>query len=141
MLTTGTMNDLTKQWVILVDDDEDDRFLFQQAFRPYTAKYLLQTLENGAELFRLLDDSIVLPALIILDLNMPLIDGFEVLAWLRTHAAYALIPIVILTTSAAETDRQRAQNLGANRFLTKPPTLQDLAKLVARLEQEWLISS
>ncbi len=102
------MNDYKKQWVILVDDDDDDRFLFQQAFRPYTANYLLQTLATGPELFQLLEASLVLPALIILDLNMPLMDGFDVLIWLRTHPDYGCIPIVILTTSAAETDRKRA---------------------------------
>jgi len=134
------MNDLKKQWVILVDDDEDDRFLFQQAFRAYTPNYLLQALENGVELFQHLEDSLALPALIILDLNMPLLDGFEVLSRLRTHPTYCLIPIVILTTSDAETDRRRAQELGANRFLTKPPSLQELTLLVARLEQEWLVN-
>lgn len=133
------MNDLMKQWVILIDDDEDDRFLFQQAFRPYMATYLLQTLENGAELFELLEDGLALPALVILDLNMPLMDGFDVLWRLRQHPVYHLIPVVILTTSEAQTDRQRAQDLGANRFITKPPTLPDLTKLVAHLEQEWLI--
>ncbi|MBD2757482.1 response regulator [Spirosoma validum] len=133
------MNDFKKKWVILVDDDEDDRFLFQQAFRPYSSNYLLQTLATGPELFQLLEDSLGLPALIILDLNMPLVDGFEVLTWLRSHADYALIPTVILTTSADQTDRQRAQELGANRFLTKPPTLPDLTKLVAGLEQDWLV--
>lgn len=135
------MNDFNKQWVILVDDDDDDRFLFQQAFRPYLANCLLQTLENGPELFQLLDNSLCLPTLIILDLNMPLIDGFDVLTRLRSCPDYALIPIVILTTSTAETDRQRAQDLGANRFLTKPPTLPDLTKLVALLEQEWLVNT
>ena len=134
------MNNLKKQWVILVDDDEDDRFLFQQAFRAYTPNYLLQALENGVELFQHLEDSLALPALIILDLNMPLLDGFEVLSRLRTHPTYCLIPIVILTTSDAETDRRRAQELGANRLLTKPPSLQELTLLVARLEQEWLVN-
>ena len=133
------MIELSKQWVILVDDDEDDRFLFQQAFRPYIGNYLLQTLENGNELFQLLNDELTLPALIILDLNMPLMDGFEVLRRLRHHPVYNLVPIVILTTSEAESDYQRARQLGANRFITKPPTLPELVKLVARLEQDWLV--
>lgn len=133
------MKDLMKPMVILVDDDEDDRFLFQQAFRPCGANYLLQTVENGVELFQLLENGLNLPTLVILDLNMPFMDGFDVLRRLRIHPVYYLIPVVILTTSETGTDRQRAQDLGANRFLTKPPTLPDLTKLVARLAQEWLV--
>ena len=134
------MNDFTKPWVILVDDDEDDRFLVHQAFRAHSATYLLQALEKPEDLFQLLDDSVVLPALILLDLNMPLMNGFEVLKQLRSHFAYASIPIVILTTSEAESDRRRARDLGANSFITKPPTLGQLLKIVIQLEQHWLVN-
>ena len=134
------MNDFTRPWVILVDDDEDDRFLVHQAFKAFSSIYLLQALEKPEELFQLLDDSVVLPALILLDLNMPLMNGFEVLKQLRSRMAYAAIPIVILTTSEAESDRRLARDLGANSFITKPPTLGQLVEIVIQLEQEWLVS-
>lgn len=140
MLLTCTMNNFEKQWVIVVDDDEDDRFIIQQAFKQQSHEYLLQALASGQELFWVLDQSITLPALLLLDLNMPLMDGFEVLARLRTHSSYSSIPIVILTTSEADVDRQRAQNLGANNFMTKPPTLDELTKVVNQLREDWLVS-
>ena len=134
------MNDFNKPWVILLDDDEDDRFLIHQAFRTYSSTYLLQALEKPEELFQLLDDSVVLPALILLDLNMPLMNGFEVLKQLRSRIAYAAIPIVILTTSEAESDRRLARDLGANSFITKPPTLGQLLDIIIQLEQRWLVN-
>ena len=134
------MNDFAKPWVILLDDDEDDRFLVHQAFRAYSATYLLQALEKPQELFQLLDDSVVLPALILLDLNMPLMNGFEVLKQLRSRVAYAAIPIVILTTSEAESDRRLAHDLGANSFITKPPTLGQFLDIVIQLEEQWFVN-
>ena len=134
------MNDSNKPWVILVDDDEDDRFLVHQAFKAHSSTYLLQALEKPDELFQLLDDSVDLPALILLDLNMPLMNGFEVLKQLRSHSEYASIPIVILTTSDAESDRRRACDLGADSFITKPPTLEQLLNTVIQLEQRWLVT-
>lgn len=134
------MNDFTKPWVILVDDDEDDRFLVHQAFKAHSPAYLLQALEKPEELFQLLDDSVALPALILLDLNMPLTNGFEVLSQLRSCVKYASIPVVILTTSATESDRRRARDLGADSFITKPPAFEQLLKVVIQLEQQWLVS-
>ncbi|GAB4038409.1 response regulator [Spirosoma gilvum] len=129
----STMNDDQKQWVINLDDDDDDRFLFQRAFQAHSANYLLQSFGNAEDLFQLLDESLTLPALLVLDLNMPLIDGFGVLKRLRMHPTFCHIPIVLLTTSDTETDRERAYQLGANDFLTKPHTLDQLTRLVNRL--------
>lgn len=134
------MNDFARPWVILVDDDEDDRFLVQQAFKALSPTYLFQALEKPAELFQLLDDSVAVPALILLDLNMPLMNGFEVLRRLRSRSAYASIPIVMLTTSDAESDQRRALDLGADSVITKPPTLGQLLKIVVQLEQRWLVN-
>lgn len=133
------MNQFKKQWVILVDDDEDDRFLIQQAFKQQSADYVLQALQSGQELFQILEHSPELPSLLILDLNMPLMNGFEVLKRLRTHPEYCFIPIVILTTSDAEADRKRARELGASSFVTKPPSLDQLIKVIAQLKQDWLV--
>ncbi len=134
------MNQFKKQWVILVDDDEDDRFLIQQAFKQQNTEYLLQALQSGQELFQILEHSPELPSLLILDLNMPLMNGFEVIKRLRTHSEYCSIPIVILTTSDAEADRKRARELGANSFVTKPPSLDQLIKIIAQLKQDWLVN-
>lgn len=131
------MDDFDKQWVILVDDDEDDRFLAQQAFKLWNSKYVLQALQSGQELFRFLEESLTLPTLILLDLNMPLTSGFEVLERLRAQQQYSSVRIIILTTSDLEADRRQARLLGANNFFTKPPNIEQLAKMITQLEYDW----
>ncbi len=131
------MDDFDKQWVILVDDDEDDRFLAQQAFKLWNSKYVLQALQSGQELFRFLEESLTLPTLILLDLNMPLTSGFEVLERLRAQQQYSSVRIIILTTSDLEADRRQARLLGANNFFTKPPNIEQLAKMITQLEHDW----
>ncbi|GAB3503618.1 response regulator [Spirosoma knui] len=134
------MSHPSKHWVILVDDDEDDRFLVKQAFQAQSPKTILQCLSSGEELFQLLEQSVDMPALLLLDLNMPIMNGFDVLRRLRAHSDYERIPVIMLTTSDVDTDRQHALELGANSFVTKPPTLQELARIVTLLKQNWLVS-
>ncbi len=85
-------------------------------------------------------DSEVNPALIILDINMPRLDGFETLKILRSKKMYQSTPIVMLTTSVQESDRQRASDLGANAYLIKPSTIEELKKTVFRLVSDWKLS-
>ena len=131
---------LSTQWIALVDDDEDDRYIVQQAFASHQACCLLQALPSGQALFELLEESVKLPALLLLDLNMPLMNGFDVLKRLRETTQYQSIPVVILTTSSASVDQQRAADLGADEFITKPSMMADFIPIIARLRQEWLTS-
>lgn len=138
-LLACTMKEFEKPWVILVDDDEDDRFLIQTAFRQPGCTCLLQAVSSGHDLFQLLAESVGLPSLLLLDLNMPLMNGFEVLKHLRAHIDYRSIPVIILTTSDGQRDYQLACALGAASFLTKPPTLNQLTKVLAQVKQDWLV--
>lgn len=125
--------------VFVADDDEDDRFLLNSAFVKNSPQCRLAFAHDGLALLEALAQSGSTPELIILDLNMPRLNGFEALKQLREHPTYRHTPIVILTTSSEEQDRQRAQILGASEFITKPINGTLLDQLVVRLRKEWLV--
>ncbi|GAB4036173.1 response regulator [Spirosoma gilvum] len=124
--------------VFLVDDDEDDRFLVQEVFKQYSPECRLKHIPDGTELLLALETALSLPTLILLDLNMPLMSGFEALRLIRQQPRYNAIPVVILTTSDQEADRQASIDLKADGFITKPVTVEGLAQVVLHLRQEWL---
>ncbi|MCX6215733.1 response regulator [Spirosoma sp.] len=132
------MNQFSCACVFHVDDDEDDRFLLQQVFRQYSPECEIKPLDNGEELLEALAATPVLPSLILLDLNMPIMGGFEVLRSIRQEPIYDSIPVVILTTSDQSTDRHMASELKADGFIPKPPTLKQLNQIVLELKQNWL---
>src|SRR5262249_33105193 len=79
------------------------------------------------------------PMLLLLDLRMPKVNGFEVLTWLQTHTEAGHLPVAIMTSSADEPDIDRAYELGADSYLIKPPNAEALLALVQRLKAYWLI--
>ncbi len=94
---------------------------------------------NGVELLDALAAVELLPALVLLDLNMPVMGGLEALALIRKEPKYDSLPVVILTTSNQTIDQQRALELGANGFVTKPLLLQEYNQLILTLRKQWLI--
>lgn len=126
-----------KQSVFIVDDDEDDQFLLQRVFQQYLPACRLKVLDNGIALLDHLQTAEQLPALILLDLNMPYMGGFEALAQMRQEPIYQNLPVVILTTSNQGEDQQRAQELGANGFVTKPSDLEEYGQLMLRLRRDF----
>ena len=122
-------------WV--VDDDEDDQQFIRSAFIDGQPSIAVLSLSDGAELLPNLVDCVELPRLILLNINMPRKNGFETLEELRRVPELAHLPVVMLTTSSAEADRSRAMALGANQFLTKPLTYDQLRQLARELSQEW----
>lgn len=135
------MNQNATPCVFIADDDEDDSFLLTLAFNQHSSECQLNFSADGAALLEVLASRDTQPALIILDLNMPRVDGFEALRRLRENPLYQLTPIVILTTSAAEEDRQRANELGADEFITKPLHTAELGQTVRRLRSKWLVGT
>lgn len=123
--------------VFIADDDEDDRLLLQYAFAQHSPECQLIFAEDGLVLLEDLAQLKSEPCLIILDLNMPRLNGFEALQVLRHSSRYAHTPIVILTTSSEATDRLYAYELGANEFLTKPISLDLLGQTVRHLRKAW----
>lgn len=119
--------------VLAIDDDEDDQFLLQTAFQSDRDSYRFQFVTNGTDVLESIIKPDFLPDLIFLDLNMPFISGFEILKHIKNSPIYRHIPIIILSTSDADSDINRCYEMGANTYVVKPNTHQqwmDLANLV-----------
>lgn len=130
--------------ILLADDDEDDRFLVQEAFRQQYPGSRLTMVEDGEELLQFLERREAYqylppdtPDLILLDLNMPRIDGRDVLRQLKQNPLWRHIPVVVLTTSDAPPDVQQAYSDGANSFITKSSDFQGLLNTAHILGQYW----
>ena len=140
------MSSLPKTNIILMaDDDDDDRLLAQDALAESGLDASLQFVENGEELLDYLyhrgkfsvPAESPRPGLILLDLNMPLKDGREALRDIRAEPELRRIPVVVLTTSKADTDIGTIYELGANSFISKPFQFEALVGVMKVLGQYW----
>jgi CheY-like chemotaxis protein len=131
--------------ILMADDDADDRLMAEKAFLEAKLENGLRFVEDGEELMDYLlhrgkytnSTEHPLPGLILLDLNMPRKDGREALKEIKAHPQLHRIPVVILTTSKAETDILRSYDLGVNSFITKPVTFQGLVEAMRVMKQYW----
>jgi CheY-like chemotaxis protein len=123
--------------VYLVDDDLDDLEIVQEALLQYSYKGPVNTAINGKELLDDLSSSEqpATPDVIVLDLNMPLKDGFEALEEIRATPALKHIPVIILTASSKKGDEIRCLELGCNYFFTKPNKITDYIGLVKMVKK------
>jgi CheY-like chemotaxis protein len=125
--------------VLLVEDDPGDVVLVREAFSARRLINELRVAQDGVEaLEQLRDPAHSLPDLILLDLNLPRKDGREVLAEIRADPKLTGIPVVILTTSEAETDIVSSYELHANAYVTKPVGLDAFLKVVAEIDHFFL---
>jgi len=124
--------DLLKK-VFLADDDQDDQELFQHALKEIDSSITCEIARNGFETIEMLKGRKVLPDVIFLDLNMPLMNGFECLSKLKNDALLSMLPVVIFTTTKNPVEVQATHQLGANVFLTKPSTKQELRSKLERI--------
>lgn len=130
----------------MADDDEDDRLLTQDALAESRVLNELHFVEDGVELLEYLErkgkfeDKAVSPrpGLILLDLNMPRMDGREALEAIKGNPNLKGIPVVILTTSKQEEDMVKGYNLGAASYTTKPVTFDGLVDLMKTLGKYWV---
>lgn len=127
--------------LVLADDDEDDRLMTREALEASRLTNPLDEFEDGAELLTHLrgcaDRGEPLPGLILLDLNMPRMDGREALEHIKNDERLRRIPIVVLTTSKAEEDIYRTYDLGVNSFISKPVSFDGLVEVVNQLGKYW----
>ena len=128
--------------ILLADDDEDDRMMAREALEISLLTNPLDEVEDGVELMehldQLLENDKPLPGLILLDLNMPRMDGREALGLIKGNPALRHIPVVVLTTSKAEEDVYRSYDLGVNSFISKPITFEGLVSVMTEIGRYWL---
>jgi len=131
--------------ILLADDDEDDRRLTKDAFAESRLANDLRCVEDGQQLLDYLRregafrDAAAAPrpGLILLDLNMPKLDGREALQAIKADPTLRSIPVVVLTTSKSEEDVFRSYDLGVNSFITKPVSFEGLVEVVRILGHYW----
>jgi CheY-like chemotaxis protein len=129
--------------VLLVEDSPGDARLTQEAFREANSRIHLHVASDGVEAMAFLRQEgnyahAPRPDFILLDLNLPKMDGREVLAHIKSDESLKTIPTIILTTSNAEADIVRSYQLQANCYLTKPVQLDDFEALVKSINEFWL---
>jgi CheY-like chemotaxis protein len=136
---------LEKPVILLVEDNEDDAAMIRRALKRASIELPLQVVGNGREAIAYLsgtgkyaDPEFRIPALLLLDLHMPEVDGFAVLRWLRNQPHLNFVRVVVLTDSLQGSEAQKAYELGANSFLTKPADFNDTTRLVLLLIAQWL---
>lgn len=121
--------------MLVAEDDPADAFLLERAFRKAAAHTQVSFVRDGVEAVHLLENCGEKLALILLDLKMPRMDGFEVLMWLAAHPELRPGLVVIFSSSNHLQDMNRAAALGADHYLVKPSDSSELLQIVQRLEQ------
>ncbi len=119
--------------ILLAEDDEDDQEFIKLAFQKASITYHLHIAVNGQEVLDFLVSEKHRPCLIILDLNMPVMDGLQTLEALHKKPEFKQIPKIIFSTSDSESDKERCLSKGATDYLVKPSNMSDIIKTVERM--------
>ena len=114
--------------IFLVDDDEDDQFLFKEALELIDPALQCETAYNGKIALEMLKANASHPDLIFLDLNMPIMNGFDLLIHIKKDISLSKIPIGVFSTSNNLRDKELTKDSGALFFITKPSDFQELVK-------------
>lgn len=132
--------------ILLADDDENEELLLRRAFYKAGLPHRLIAVRDGEQAIEYLSgtgpfenrEEHPFPTLLLLDLKMPRTNGFGVLEWIRKQRDIRRLIVVILTSSRQETDVDRAYDLGANSYITKPSVIDDLIEDMRRLHGYWI---
>jgi len=132
--------------ILYVEDEEIDVLLVQLAFERASLPNPVKIAVNGVEAIDYLAGNgpfadrqqFPLPSLVLLDLNLPMKSGFEVLEWARQQPQFAGLPIILYTSSNRETDREKARQLGASDYILKCAAVKEIAELARGLAERWL---
>lgn len=136
----------TNRAILLVEDNEDDVFLMKRALQGANVVNPLYVVEDGQEALDYLGgagkfadrDTYPLPVVVFLDLKLPYISGHDVLAWTRRQKELESLVVIVLTSSNEASDLSRCYALGANSYLVKPPTPDQLEDLARAFKWYWL---
>jgi two-component system, response regulator len=131
-----------KAVVLIADDDSDDCYLIRLAFEDCKIDNPIMFFKNGLELMEYINKQDAIEqksiGLIIMDLNMPKMDGKETLKSLKTNPFWRKVPVVMMTTSKTREDVEECYNLGANSYISKPTSYEDLNDAVRTITKLWL---
>lgn len=132
--------------ILLVDDSEDDILMIEEAFENANLLNILQVVKDGEEAMAYLRQEgkyadAEMPGLILLDINMPKKNGFEVLEEIKADPNLKQTPVVMLTTSDRETDIVKSYSAGASSYITKPVGFDNLKKVIEQLGLYWAVVS
>lgn len=138
---------ISEKQIVLIEDNPDDAALTARAFRKANLGNELKIFSDGVEALDYLQasgqyagrDLRVQPEVILLDLNMPKLNGLEVLTRLRAHPATRFIPVVMLTTSQEQDDLVKSYALGANSYIRKPVDFASFMEVVQTIGMYWLV--
>ena len=141
------MND-SDYTILLVEDEENDAKLVQMAFKKNNIVNPVQWARDGLEAIAYLNgdgayadrNQHPFPEVLILDLKMPRMGGLELLTWIREHPEFRVIPTIIMTSSRQHSEIEKAYNLGANTYMIKPSSFEELAKNVKLIHDYWAAS-
>lgn len=130
--------------ILLVDDNEDDVLLMQRAMRKAHILSPVQVLRDGTEAVDYLTthhlgpEQSSLPMLMVLDLKMPGMSGFELLSWIRQQPSLRRLWVIVMSHSKEQSDVNRAYDLGANSYLVKPSRLNSLVEMLEVVRRYWM---
>lgn len=135
-----------KPIILIADDSQDDILFVVRALRKFGLGESVRTVNDGEEAIAYLKGTppfqdrqcCPLPHLLLLDLKMPKVDGFEVLEWIQTQAELSQLPVVVFSSSSLESDMTKAKALGACDYKTKPNDSEELATVLRELTMRWL---
>jgi len=139
IMRTGAVQDATPVSVLLIEDDPGDVLMTREAFEDFTVANTLHVVCDGVEAMAFLRHEnryadVPTPDLVLLDLNLPRMDGREVLAAIKNDEVLRQIPVVVLTTSEAKEDVLRSYQLHANAYVTKPVDFQRFVDVVRAID-------
>ncbi len=123
-------------YLLIADDDDDDCFLIQEALQEFDFPAPTRFVANGQELLTALEKE-PFNGLVLLDLNMPLMDGREALQKIKQNQTLRHVPVVVLTTSNSQEDIQLTYTSGCSGYVTKPNSFQDLVSMLNKLSDYW----
>jgi CheY-like chemotaxis protein len=135
--------------VLYVEDEESDALFMRRAFSNMGLASAFRLVSDGRAAIEYLSgtgkyadrNEYPLPAVVLLDLNLPQVPGFDVLKWMRNHPDFLTTPVVVFSSSARQEDKVKATELGANEFVAKPSSGMRFGDVVERLRQKWLAAA
>ncbi|MCW3091565.1 MAG: response regulator [Ferruginibacter sp.] len=135
---------MSKHLILIAEDDADDRYLMKTALEETGMAGEVKYVENGVEVINFLDSisaqagQLNYPKFILLDLNMPKMDGREVLKKIKSTDAYRKIPVIIFSTTKNQLEVKRCYDLGANTYVVKPVSYDTLVATIREICTYWL---